>query len=154
MEQAGTSSAIHPGEVLREEFLIPLGVTAYRLAKALGIPESALSEILHAKRGITVVMALLLSRFFGTSPELWLNLQAAYDLDEERARLAPRLEAITPAALDELHQQRMKELEERRRPLHADLAAAQLQLAEQLGQIQPHERPAPVEEGRKPSRKR
>jgi plasmid maintenance system antidote protein VapI len=108
------------------------------------MPESAISEILHARRGITAVTALLLGRFFGTSPELWLNLQAAYELDEERARLAPRLEAITPLELDDLHQQRMSTLEERRRPLHAALPAAQAQLAEQLDQIQPYERQEPA----------
>jgi len=146
MEQATESGAIHPGEVLREEFLIPLGITAYRLAKALGIPESAISEILHARRGVTAATALLLAAFFSTSPELWLNLQAAYELDEERARLAPRLEAITPVELDELHQQRMRALEERRRPLHAALAAVRAELAEQLDRIQPYEsqEPAPA----------
>jgi hypothetical protein len=69
-----------------------------------------------------------------------LNLQAAYELDEERAHLTPRLEAITPLDLDDLHQQRMCALEERRRPLRAALPAARAQLAEQLEQIQPYER--------------
>jgi len=144
MEQATRRGAIHPGEVLREEFLIPLGITAYRLAKALGIPESAVSDILHARRGITAATALLLAAFFGTSPELWLNLQAAYELDEERARLAPRLEAITPAALDDLHQERMRVLEERRRPLHAGLPGARAELAEQLDRVRPYESQEPV----------
>lgn len=121
MEQAVRGSAVHPGEVLQEEFLTPLGMTAYRLAKALGIPESAVGEILHGKRGITAATALRLARFFGTSAELWVNLQAAYELDEERARLQERLTAIEPLDLDELHRQRMQALEERRRVMHAAL---------------------------------
>jgi antitoxin HigA-1 len=139
MEQTVRSSAIHPGEVLQEEFLTPLGITAYRLAKALGIPESAVGEILHGKRGITAGTALRLARFFGTSAELWVNLQAAYELDEERARLQERLAAIEPLDLDERHRQRMQALEERRRGMHAELSVEQERLAADLDAIGHHE---------------
>jgi addiction module HigA family antidote len=139
-----TTGAIHPSEVLREYFLIPLGITAYRLAKAAGMTENAVNEILHSKRGITAAMALRLARYFGTSPELWLNLQAAYELDEERVRLGPRLEAITPAELDELRRQRMTAMEQRRRPLHAALADERACLAEALEAIPSHEPQGPA----------
>jgi antitoxin HigA-1 len=139
MNEEEKIGAIHPGEVLREDFLIPLGITAYRLAKELGMTESAVGEILRGKRGITAATALRLSRFFGTSAELWVNLQTAYELDEERARLGDRLEAIEPAALDELLRQRQRALEERRQPLHAQLAAERERLAAELAALQPHE---------------
>jgi antitoxin HigA-1 len=144
MTERDQSNAIHPGEVLREDFLIPMGITAYRLAKAVGIPESAVSDILNGRRGITAATALLFARFFGTTPELWLNLQAAYELDAERDRLEARLEAITPAELDELHRQRMAALAERRRPLHAALPEERARLATELDAIQPHEQEEPA----------
>jgi antitoxin HigA-1 len=144
MTQTEPSSAIHPGEVLREDFLIPLGITAYRLAKAIGVTESAVSDILNGRRGITAATALLLARFFGTTPELWLNLQAAYELDTERDRMGARLEAITPAELDELHRQRMADLEQRRQPLHAALPEERARLAIELDAIQPHEQQEPA----------
>jgi addiction module HigA family antidote len=146
MTQTEQTGAIHPGEVLREDFLIPLGITAYRLAKAIGVTESAVSDILNGRRGITAATALLLARFFGTTPELWLNLQAAYELDAERDRLGASLEAITPAELDELHRQRMATLEERRRPLHAALPEERARMAEDLEAVQPldPQEPAPA----------
>jgi len=143
MSEGEKSGTIHPGEVLREEFLLPLGLTAYRLAKELGMTESAVGEILHGKRGITAATALRLARFFGTSAELWLNLQAAYELDEERARLGDRLEAIEPVDLNELLLQRRSALEERRRPLHAQLAEERERLDAELATIRRHE-PAAV----------
>jgi addiction module HigA family antidote len=73
---------IHPGEVLREEFLIPLGISQYRLAKAIGVSEARISAICAGKRAITADTALRLSRFFGISPGFWLGLQADYDLEE------------------------------------------------------------------------
>lgn len=71
---------IHPGEVLREDFLVPLGMTASALARALHVPSSRVNDIVREKRGITVDTALRLSRYFGGDPTSWLNLQQAYDL--------------------------------------------------------------------------
>jgi addiction module HigA family antidote len=82
---------VHPGEVLLEEFLTPLGLTQYRLAKQLSVPPRRINEIIHGTRAISADTALRLGRFFGTSERFWLNLQAAYDLDLERDRLGPRL---------------------------------------------------------------
>jgi addiction module HigA family antidote len=82
---------VHPGEILLEEFLIPLGLTQYRLAKNLSVPPRRINEIVHGTRAITADTALRLARFFGTSDRFWLNLQTAYDLDVERDRLGPRL---------------------------------------------------------------
>ena len=69
-----------PGEILKEEFLVPLGISQYRLAKAIGKPESAISAIVNGHRSISVEMAWLLSRALGTTPEFWLNLEATYQL--------------------------------------------------------------------------
>ncbi len=69
-----------PGEILLEEFLQPLGISQYRLAKAIGKPQSAISDIVHGRRAITVEMAWLLSRALGTTPEFWLKLEATYQL--------------------------------------------------------------------------
>jgi len=74
---------IHPGEVLLEEFLIPLNITAYRLSKDLAIPQTRVSEILKGRRRITADTALRLSKYFGNSPKFWLGLQDDYDLEEE-----------------------------------------------------------------------
>jgi len=82
---------IHPGEVLLEDFLKPLGLSQYRLAKGLSVPPRRINEIVLGKRGITADTALRLGRFFGTSDRFWLNLQTAFDLDIERDRLAGRL---------------------------------------------------------------
>lgn len=76
-------SNIHPGEVLQEEFLIPLQITAYRLAKDISIPQTRISEILKGNRRITADTALRLSYYFGNSPKFWLGLQNDYDLEEE-----------------------------------------------------------------------
>ena len=82
---------VHPGEVLDGEFLQPLGLTQYRLAKSLHVPARRINEIVHGKRAISADTALRLARFFGTSELFWLNLQATYDLDVERDRLGSRL---------------------------------------------------------------
>ena len=82
---------VHPGEVLLEDFLAPLGVTQYRLAKGLNVPPRRINEIVHGKRAITADTALRLARFFGTSERFWLNLQTGYDLEVERDRLRRRL---------------------------------------------------------------
>lgn len=82
---------VHPGEVLLEDFLTPLGLTQYRLAKGLSVPPRRINEIVHGKRAITADTALRLARFFGTSERFWLNLQTGYDLEVERDRLRRRL---------------------------------------------------------------
>lgn len=85
---------VHPGEVLQEEFLIPLQITAYRLAKDIGIPQTRISEILKENRRITADTALRLSYYFGNSPKFWLGLQDDYDLEEELAKKKDDLESI------------------------------------------------------------
>lgn len=74
---------VHPGEILSEEFLIPMNITAYRLSKDTEIPQTRISQILKGKRSITADTALRLSIYFGTSPKFWLGLQDDYDLEEE-----------------------------------------------------------------------
>lgn len=74
---------IHPGEILLEEFLTPFEITAYKLAKDIGIPQTRISEILKGNRRITADTALRLSKYFGNSAKLWLGLQDDYDLEEE-----------------------------------------------------------------------
>ena len=88
-----TLTPVHPGEVLLEEFLEPMGLSQYRLAKDISVPPRRINEIVHGKRSITADTALRLSRYFGTSERFWLNLQTGYDLDIERDRLGDRLEA-------------------------------------------------------------
>ena len=83
---------VHPGEILLEEFLRPLGMSQYRLAKGLSVPPRRVNEIVLGKRAVTADTALRLARFFGTSERFWLNLQIGYDLDVEKDRLAGRLE--------------------------------------------------------------
>jgi addiction module HigA family antidote len=85
---------IHPGEVLQEDYLMPLEMTPYALAKGLGMTPSAIGEILAGKRGITPATALRLERFFGAEAQFWLNLQSAYDLEEQASRLADKLAKI------------------------------------------------------------
>jgi addiction module HigA family antidote len=87
---------VHPGEVLFEEFLVPLELTQYRLAKSLTVPARRINEIVHGTRGVSADTALRLARFFGTSDRFWLNLQVAYDLDVERDRLGARLQREVP----------------------------------------------------------
>jgi addiction module HigA family antidote len=70
---------IHPGEILSEDWLLPMGVSQYALAKAIGVPPRRINEIVHGKRGISIDTALRLSRFFGTDAQSWINLQTAYD---------------------------------------------------------------------------
>lgn len=82
----------HPGEILLEEFLKPLGISQYHLAKAVNVPARRINEIVHGKRSITADTALRLSRFFGTSDRFWLNLQTRYDIEVEKDRLGARLD--------------------------------------------------------------
>ena len=83
---------VHPGEILLEEFLRPLGLSQYRLAKDISVPPRRVNEIVHGKRAVSADTALRLSRYFGTSDRFWLNLQTRYDLEVERERLRDRLE--------------------------------------------------------------
>lgn len=83
---------IHPGEVLLADFLEPLGLSQYRLAHDISVPPRRINEIVHGKRGITADTALRLARYFGTTERFWLNLQARFDLEEQRDLLGQRLE--------------------------------------------------------------
>jgi len=83
---------IHPGEILIEEFLKPMGLSQYRLAKDISVPPRRINEIVHGKRSISADTALRLGRFFGISPQFWLNLQTRYDLEVTEDLLAERLE--------------------------------------------------------------
>jgi len=82
---------IHPGEILMEEFLEPMGVSQYRLAKDISVPPRRINEIVHGKRSITADTALRLGRFFSMSPQFWLNLQTRYDLEVTEDLLEDRL---------------------------------------------------------------
>ncbi len=82
---------IKPGEVLLEEFLKPMGISQYRLAKDISVPPRRINEIVHGKRAITADTALRLSQYFGTSERFWMNLQTKYDLEIEKDRLGNRL---------------------------------------------------------------
>src|SRR5437868_297715 len=84
--------AVHPGEVLQEEFLIPFGISQYRLAKDTSVPPRRINEIVRGQRSISTDTALRLSRYFGTSERFWTNLQTRYDLEIEKDRLGPRLD--------------------------------------------------------------
>ncbi|MBA7671053.1 Antitoxin HigA [subsurface metagenome] len=83
---------IHPGEILMEEFLEPMGISQYRLAKDISVPPRRINEIVHGKRSITADTALRLGRFFGMSPQFWLNLQTRYDLEVAEDLLENRLD--------------------------------------------------------------
>jgi len=85
---------IHPGEILFEEFLEPLNITAYRLAKETNIPQTRISEIIKKKRRITADTALRFSKFFGNSPEFWLGLQNDFDLEEGKYKISKELDKI------------------------------------------------------------
>jgi len=91
---------VHPGEVLLEEFLLPLNVTAYRLAKDTSIPQTRVSEIIKGNRRITADTALRLSKYFGTTPKFWLGLQDDYDLEEEGAFKEKELKNIKHYTFD------------------------------------------------------
>lgn len=82
---------VHPGEVLREELLVPLAISINRLGRDLRVPVTRISEIANGRRGITADTALRLARYFGTTAEFWMNLQAAYDLDVAQRRSADRI---------------------------------------------------------------
>jgi antitoxin HigA-1 len=90
---------IHPGEILLEEYLKPMGISQYRLARSLSVPPRRINEIVHGKRGVSADTGLRLARFFGTSERFWLNLQTRYDLEVEKDRLGERLrDEVSPWA--------------------------------------------------------
>jgi len=83
---------VHPGEVLLEDFMKPLGLSQYRVAKDIGVSSLRISQIVHGKRSVTADTALRLARYFGTGPTVWLRLQARYDLEVTEAKMAERIE--------------------------------------------------------------
>ncbi|KNC18569.1 XRE family transcriptional regulator [Arthrobacter sp. RIT-PI-e] len=87
---------IHPGEILMEDFIEAFGITQNKLAVSIGVPPRRINEIVHGKRGITADTAIRLARYFGTSEELWMNLQSNYELRLERRVLSKKVAAITP----------------------------------------------------------
>lgn len=87
---------IHPGEILREEFLLPMGLTPHALAMALHVPAPRINDIVRERRAVTVDTAMRLARFFGMSPEFWMGLQADYEMALARKELATELAAIKP----------------------------------------------------------
>lgn len=87
---------VHPGEMLLEEFLRPLGVSQYLLAKEIQVPARRINEIVHGQRRVSADTALRLARFFGTSERFWINLQSRYDVEVEKDRLGDSLDGIRP----------------------------------------------------------
>ncbi len=83
---------VHPGEILMEEFLTPMGISQYRLSRDISVPPLRINDIVHGNRSVTADTALRLGRYFGVSPQFWLNLQGHFDLEQEQDRLGDRLE--------------------------------------------------------------
>ena len=95
---------VHPDDVLLEDFLKPFGISQYRLAKEMSVYPRKINEIVHGKRAVTAETALRLSRYFGTSAELWMNLQALYDLEKTRDEIEDQLEKeVVPLVRDDLN---------------------------------------------------
>lgn len=92
MARSQKVSPIHPGEILQEEFLSPLGISQYRLAKDTSVPPRRINEIVRGQRSISADTALRLARYFSTSERFWVNLQSRFDLEMEKDRLGDRLE--------------------------------------------------------------
>jgi len=92
---------VHPGEVLLQEFLIPMGITAYRLSIEIGIPQTRISEIIKGNRRITADTAIRLSNYFGNSAKFWLGLQNDFDVEEEFNKKAPEFRAIKKHKVNE-----------------------------------------------------
>ncbi|HMN05892.1 MAG TPA: HigA family addiction module antitoxin [Flavobacteriales bacterium] len=95
--RSGKLPNIHPGTVLKEEFLVPMGISAYRLAKDVGIPQTRVSQLIKGDRRVTADTALRLSKYFGTTAKFWLGLQNDYDLEEELTTKATELAGIPQA---------------------------------------------------------
>ena len=89
-------SNVHPGEILEQEFLEPLSITAYKLSKAIGVQQTRISLIIKGKRCITADTAMRFSKFFGTSPEFWMNLQREYDLRKVKIEIKEIIDNIVP----------------------------------------------------------
>lgn len=105
---------VHPGEMLLEDFMKPLGLTQYRLAKAMHVYPRKINEIVHGKRAITADTALRLARFFGTSAEVWMNLQANYDLELARDTIEVVVrQEVTPYAESEVMTANIRNASER-----------------------------------------
>ncbi len=96
METETVMPPVHPGEILLEEFLRPLEVSQYQLAKEISVPARRVNEIVHGQRRISADTALRLARYFGTSERFWMNLQTRYDLEIEKDRLGDALDEIHP----------------------------------------------------------
>ena|SRR5437016_3288412 len=92
----GAAWAIHPGEILKEEFLTPMALSEYKLAKSLGVTAQRISDVLLKKGGISAEMAIRLGKFFSTSPEFWMNLQTAYELSIAHKNLKNKVGKIKP----------------------------------------------------------
>ncbi|HEY1616152.1 MAG TPA: HigA family addiction module antitoxin [Streptosporangiaceae bacterium] len=90
---------VHPGEILQEEFLSPLAVSQYQLAKEIAVPARRINEIVHGHRRISADTALRLARYFGTSEGFWMNLQARFDLEVEKDRIGSALDVIRPISV-------------------------------------------------------
>lgn len=95
--------AVHPGEILREEFLAPMGISAYRLSVELGVSAPTVNDIVREKRGITPEMAARLAKYFGTSEQFWLNLQDAFAVHQVKKKYSKQLRAIKPLAVAASH---------------------------------------------------
>jgi addiction module HigA family antidote len=96
MKKDTSLAPVHPGDVLREDFMKPLGLSAYRVAKALDMGPIAITSLCKGERGISATMALKLGRYFKTSPEIWTGLQAQYDLEIASRKFADKVESIRP----------------------------------------------------------
>ena len=92
---------IHPGEILNEEFLMPMGITQYRLAKSIGVDARRIHAIVHGQRSITAETALLFSRFFGNSAEFWMGLQSQFDLETAEDRLSHKLDGVKALSIQD-----------------------------------------------------
>ena len=92
---------IHPGEILQEDFLIPMKISAYKLAKETFLDQTRISEILKGKRSLTIDTALRLSKFFGTTPEYWINMQTQYDMEKKMNEIAQELNKIQTIHINE-----------------------------------------------------
>lgn len=94
---AGWGWNIHPGEILREEFLMPMGLSVYQLSRQIHLTRSRVNDIVRERRAITADTAVRLARFFGTTPQLWMNMQASYELRKAESALGPEIGKIEPA---------------------------------------------------------
>ena len=90
---------MHPGEILQEEFLIPMGISAYKLSKSIGVQQTRISLIIKGERGITADTAMRFSKYFGTTPEFWMNLQREYDLRKVKSEIKEIIDNIVPVSL-------------------------------------------------------